>query len=72
MNIKDFFANKKKMSLNEKIFEINRIFGAYRLALYNYSFSLFLKILFIENVNLEYVNEHIKNIECESREYKNI
>ena len=50
--IKDFFANKKKMSLNEKIFEINRIFGAYRLALYNYSFSLFLKILFIENVNL--------------------
>ena len=43
--IKDFFANNKKMSLNEKIFEINRIFGAYRLALYNYSFSLFLKIL---------------------------
>ena len=70
--IKDFFANKKKMSLNEKIFEINRIFGAYRLALYNYSFSLFLKILFIENVNLEYFNEHIKNIEFESREYKNI
>ena len=33
---------------------------------------LFLKILFIENVNLEYFNEHIKNIEFESREYKNI
>ena len=35
--IKDFFANNKKMSLNEKIFEINRIFGAYRLAPVSYT-----------------------------------